>query len=114
MQARTVIWLLLLALTLGLAAGPHPCRAQERPSRSAMEHSSCHGEKPAPTPSSSSNDCCDPRGGHDLCQKACQASAVLGTEPSLGGLRPIEELSLDRTDYALTPFAFSIDHIPLT
>ncbi len=78
-----------------------------------MEHGSCHeAEKPAPAPSS--DDCCDPRGGHDLCQKACQASAVLGTRPSLDGMRTVQELALDRGDHVPPPFVFSIDHIPLT
>ncbi|MBW8879087.1 MAG: hypothetical protein JF614_29445 [Acidobacteria bacterium] len=113
MRRLSVTLLLLLALTLGLSAGPHPCHAAARPAVMAS-HASCH-EQPSPKPAKSDHDCCDPvKGGHILCDQACQGAAVIGVAPTLPGVLSFQDLAAPVPDRLGSLFVPSIDHVPLT
>src|SRR4051794_4737232 len=114
MRRLSITLLLLLALTLGLSAGPHPCHAAARPA--VTEHASCHDSGHAAKPSpKSGHDCCDPvKGGHILCDQACQGAAVIGVAPTLPGVLSFQELAVPVPDRLGALFVPSIDHVPLT
>src|SRR3954451_6441094 len=87
---RPLTLLLLLALTLGVSAGAHPCHAAGGAQTPAMAtamvgHASCHKANAAPkAPSKPAHDCCDPvKGGHVLCDQVCQGAAVMTAAPTL-------------------------------
>ena len=112
---RSLTLLLLLAISLGLSAGPHPCHAAARPAVTA-EHASCHGpqtaSKTSPKPG---HDCCDPvKGGHALCDQACQGAAVIGVAPVLSEVLSFQDLATPVPDRLGALFVPSIDHVPLT
>ncbi|HEV7509737.1 MAG TPA: hypothetical protein VGS07_32995 [Thermoanaerobaculia bacterium] len=111
---RPLSLLLLLALTLGMTAGPHPCHAQPRPAVAAG-HASCHESNAAPrAPSKPAHDCCDPaKGGHVLCDQACQGAAVMGVASSLPEMLAFRELDLPVVESPGSLFVLSIDHVPL-
>jgi hypothetical protein len=115
MQRTSVTLLLLLAITLGLSAGPHPCHAAARPAVTAG-HASCHGSQAAPKPSpKTDHDCCDPvKGGHALCDQACQGAAVIGVAPALHEVLSFQDLEAPVPDRLGSLFVPSIDHVPLT
>ncbi|HEX4961452.1 MAG TPA: hypothetical protein VF173_11480 [Thermoanaerobaculia bacterium] len=111
---RASVILLLLAITLGLSAGPHPCHAAA--ATAAAGHASCHEARPAPqTPKG--HDCCDPmkegKGGHALCDQACQGSALIGATPALLEVQSFEELEASAVDRPTALLVLSIDHVPL-
>jgi hypothetical protein len=107
--------LLLLAIVLGMAAGPHPCHAQTTPT-ATTGHASCHGPHAAPkAPSKPAHDCCDPeKGGHALCDQACQGAAVMGVASTLPESLAFRELELPVVDRVGALFVLTIDHVPLT
>ena len=112
---RPLALLLLLAFTLGVSAGPHPCHARTRQTAMAG-HASCHKSKTAPeAPAKPAHDCCDPeKGAHVLCDQACQGAAVMvvaSTLPEILAFREPEPPAVHRSG-AL--FVLSIDHVPLT
>ncbi|HEX9940654.1 MAG TPA: hypothetical protein VGG03_01460 [Thermoanaerobaculia bacterium] len=118
MRRTPITWLLLLAIALGASAGPHPCHAAAGPVQAApaaAEHASCHGGPQAPKKAPShEHDCCDPtKGGHALCDQACQGAAVLGVAPLLPAVRSFEELTAPVHDRPTSLFVLSIDHVPL-
>lgn len=115
--------LLLLAILLGLSAGPHPCHAAKAKKTAVVaEHASCHGSgmsgttaKPAPPAEESGHDCCDPtKGGHVLCDQACQGLAVLGGAPVLAESLSFQELAVSPSDSSGASFVLPIDHVPLS
>jgi hypothetical protein len=117
MKRTPIVLILLLAIALGAIAGPHPCHAADRPdpaASAATGHPSCHDDRPAPKPPVSGHDCCDPaKGGHILCDQACQGPAVLGVAPALATVRSFEELTAFLQDRPVPLFVLSIDHVPL-
>jgi uncharacterized protein involved in copper resistance len=117
MRRASITSLLLLAILLGLSAGPHPCHAAKAKATTAAvvaEHASCHGAG-TPTPAPKSNhDCCDPtKGGHVLCDQACQGLAVLGGAPMLAESLSFQDLAVPSTDCSGASFVLPIDHVPL-
>ena len=112
---RPLTLLLLLALTLGVSAGPHPCHAKTRQT-AMVAHASCHESNSTPkAPSKPAHDCCDPeKGGHILCDQACQGAAVMGVASTLPQSLAFQELELPVVDGVGALFVLSIDHVPLT
>ena len=112
---RTSVTLLLLAMSLGIIAGPHPCHAAEKaPAPAAMtDHASCHGTH-APVKAPRNHDCCDPvKGGHALCDRACQGPAVIGVAPVLPEVLSFQELGAPIAQRLGALFVPTIDHVPL-
>lgn len=118
MRLRSIALLLLLALSLRLGAGPHPCHAMVKSGAPGMAdmpamagHASCHqGSRPkAPVPGS--DDCC--KGDHALCERGCQTAAVLQVDLPAPAVLPFEEQISFLEDRSTPPFVFSIDHVPL-
>jgi len=121
MKRTPIIFLLLLAIALGLSAGPHPCHAMAGPRPAvavpAAEHASCHGQQPAPKAPArqGDHDCCDPvKGGHALCDNACQGTALIGVAPVVPATLSFQELAVAVLDRPASPFVLSIDHVPLS
>lgn len=117
MRRTPIIFLLLIAIALGLSAGPHPCHATERqPAQRMTEHASCHGPQPAPkVPAKGNHDCCDPvKGGHVLCDNACQGTAFIVAAPVVPAALSFQELAAAVLDRPASPFVLSIDHVPLS
>jgi hypothetical protein len=113
---RPFALLLLFALTLGVSAGPHPCHAQPVAAAMAMAagHASCHETAPK-APAKPAHDCCDPeKGGHVLCDQACQGAAVMGVASTLAEGLAFQEIELPALDCKGALFVFAIDHVPLT
>ena len=111
------VFALLVAIAFGLSAGPHPChsRPSAPPLKAAAEHTSCHGDAAPKAPPRQGHDCCDPaKGGHALCDQACQVPAVLGIAPALSAVHACEELATAVQDRPLPLFVASIDHVPLS
>ena len=124
MKRTPIVFLLLLAIALGVSAGPHPCHAAEGqavpavPAEAAVaEHASCHGT-PAPAKApvqKKDHDCCDPaKGGHVLCDQACQGAAVVGVAPTVPAVLSFQEVVADVLDRPASLFVLSIDHVPLS
>jgi hypothetical protein len=124
MKRTPVIFLLLLAIALGVSAGPHPCHAAEGqpvPAEAVVaEHASCHGT-PVPAPAKApvqekkDHDCCDPvKGGHVLCDNACQGMAVIGVAPAAPAIHAFQEMAAHVLDRPASLFVLSIDHVPLS
>jgi len=119
MKRTPIALLLLLALALGLSAGPHPCHGMGAPRVQAMaEHASCHGGAPAAPKApvkKSGGDCCDPlKGGHAMCDQACQGAAVLIVAPAVPEVLSFQELPVPVLDRPASAFVFPIDHVPLS
>jgi hypothetical protein len=111
---RPLTLLLLLALTLGVSAGPHPCHAQARQTVTTS-HASCHASQGAKAPSKPAHDCCDPqKGGHVLCDQACQGAAVMVVAPTLPEALAFQEPELPVVHRLGALFVLAIDHVPLT
>jgi len=124
MERTPIVFLLLLAIALGVSAGPHPCHAAEgqpvpaAPAEAAVtEHASCHGT-PAPAKApvqKKDHDCCDPvKGGHVLCDNACQGMAVIGVAPAVPAVHAFQEMAAHVLDRPASLFVLSIDHVPLS
>jgi hypothetical protein len=113
---RSLTLLLLLAITLGVAAGPHPCHAAAPAAPAATGHASCHEPQAAPKASSKpGHDCCDPeKGGHVLCDQVCQGAAVMSVASTLPENLSFRELELPVVESLGALFVLSIDHVPLT
>ncbi len=108
MRLRSIALLLLLALALGLGAGPHPCHAMS----AAAEPVSCHGAQHAPkAPLPGEGDCC--KGGHALCESACQTAGVLQVALPPPAVLPFQEQIASPVDRSLPLFVLAIDHVPL-
>jgi hypothetical protein len=121
MRRTPIIFLLLLAMALGLSAGPHPCHAGEAPKVAEVKtgHASCHGGAQPAAPKvpvkDSGGDCCDPaKGGHAMCDQACQGAAVLIVAPAVPAALAFQELPAPTLDRPALPFVFPIDHVPLS
>ncbi|HEV2851897.1 MAG TPA: hypothetical protein VHC97_03745 [Thermoanaerobaculia bacterium] len=117
MKRTPIALLLLLALALGLSAGPHPCHGMEAPKvQATAEHASCHGAPAAPkAPAKGGGDCCDPaKGGHAMCDQACQGTAVLIVAPAVPEALAFQELPVPVLDRPASPLVFPIDHVPLS
>jgi hypothetical protein len=113
---RPLTLLLLLAITLGVSAGPHPCHAQPRQTVMAGHQASCHGSQAAPeAPAKPAHDCCNPeKGGHVLCDQACQSAAVMTVASTLPEIQVFRELEPPVMERLGALFVLSIDHVPLT
>ena len=118
---RASVTLLLLAIFLGMSAGPHPCHAAEKAPSVTTEHASCHGAPapvkapPQPRDHSRGNNCCDPvKGGHVLCDQACQGAAVIGVAPALPEILSFQELGAPVSQQPGALFVLAIDHVPLS
>jgi hypothetical protein len=113
---RASVTLLLLAIFLGMSAGPHPCHAAEKASSVTTEHASCHGaQTPVKAPQPRDHDCCDPvKGGHVLCDQACQGAAVIGVAPALPEILSFQELGAPVSQRPAALFVLAIDHVPLS
>jgi len=112
------VFVLLAAIAFGLSAGPHPCHAKQSapPVKAVAGHAACHGGAATPkAPPRHGHDCCDPaKGGHALCDQACQGPAVLGIAPALSAAHAFHELAGAVQDHPLPLFVLSIDHVPLS
>jgi hypothetical protein len=110
MKLRSIALLLLLALSLRLGAGPHPCHAMT--AAAEAKPGSCHGERHAPkAPLPGEGDCC--KGGHTLCEQGCQTAAVLLVDLSAPAALSFQEQASSPVDRSLPLFVLSIDHVPL-
>jgi hypothetical protein len=108
MRPRLISLALLLALSLRLGAGPHPCHAMQ----SAAKPGSCHGAHPASkAPLPGEGDCC--KGGHALCEYACQTAAVLQVILPPPTHLPYGEQTSVPEELSLPLFVLAIDHVPL-
>jgi hypothetical protein len=112
---RPLTLLLLLALTLGVSAGPHSCHAQTRQTAMAG-HATCHEANAASkAPAKPAHDCCDPeKGAHVLCDQACQGAAVMVVAPTLPEALAFQEPELPVLHRLGALFVLAIDHVPLT
>jgi hypothetical protein len=113
---RSLTLLLLLAIALGMMAGPHPCHAQPGPApqTATTGHASCHASQGAKAPSKPAHDCCDPqKGGHVLCDQACQVAAVMVVVPTLPEILAFREPEPPVMHCSGALFVLSIDHVPL-
>ena len=54
------------------------------------------------------------KGGHVLCDQACQGAAVIGVAPTLPGVLSFQDLAAPVPDRLGALFVPSIDHVPLT
>jgi hypothetical protein len=116
---RPLTLLLLLAINLVVVAGPHPCHAAAPAAKTAQSsagHASCHGaQAESKAPSKPSHDCCDPeKGGHALCDQACQGAAVMGVASTLPEILAFRDLQPPVVDRLGALFVLPIDHVPLT
>jgi hypothetical protein len=108
MRFRPIALLLLLVLGLGLSAGPHPCHAMS----AAAKPGSCHGAGHVPkAPPPGEGDCC--KGGHALCESACQTAGVLQMALTRPMTPPFLEPGASPVDRSLPLFVLAIDHVPL-
>jgi len=105
--------LLLSVLSLGLLAGPHPCKASHQERESA--HSSCHeADSSSKVPEvqqdspSQSDPCCS-----TFCRHACQMTAVAEADQAIVDIAPVSQAVVDASDFGLPLFAHPIDHVPL-
>ena len=106
--------LLLTALSLGLFAGPHPCKAAHQTRESPH---SCHEEargssgpgfhKEAP-PQEEGGDCCN-----TVCQHACSATAIAAAGQTAVATVPVSQAVVEVVGSDLPLFAHPIDHVPL-
>lgn len=125
MQKRSfVVLFLLVALSSGLLAGPHPCHARQgegrdRPSSSA----SCHGTEsreetrdgasaqasvPAQDQDHDPADCCS-----TSCRYACQMTATTEACPAAFTIAAVAQVAVEAPGHDLPLFAHPIDHVPL-
>ena len=113
MSLRPVALLVLLALSLRLGVGPHPCHAMSAAMTSAAAKTgSCHGARQAPkAPLPGEGDCC--KGGHALCESACQTAGVLQVALPPPTVFPFLEQAASPVDRSLPLFVLAIDHVPL-
>jgi hypothetical protein len=113
---RASVLLLLLAILLGMSAGPHPCHAVEKAPSVTTGHASCHGvQAPIKAPQPRDHDCCDPaKGGHVLCDQACQGAAVIGMAPALPEILSFQKLGAPVSQRPGALFVLAIDHVPLS
>jgi hypothetical protein len=107
--------LLLTILSVGLFAGPHPCKAahQERQSRQSCHEAAgaSHGtaaHKDAPSHKDDGQDCCN-----TFCQHACQMTAIAGASQVAFAVTPISLAVVEPSGSDLPLFAHPIDHVPL-
>lgn len=113
MRRRTLLVLLLLAaLGLGFAGGPHPCLAEQDQQRQERESppASCH-EAPASSqdPDDDGEGCCD-----TVCPHACHMpAAAAGVRPTAFAVEPVSQVVVKGSGRALSPLAHPIDHVPL-
>lgn len=120
MRQRTFIVLLLLAaFSLGFAAGPHPCEAEQGQEReSPPESVSCHqaaassedsAARGSVPPDDDGEGCCD-----TVCLHACHMpAAAAGVRPTAFAVEPVSQVVVKGSGRALSPLAHPIDHVPL-
>ena len=134
MRRRPLALLLLAAFTVGLAIGPHPCWAESASAPGHPERSEgsgrgkapagheaapvaghdCHGaaaEASADAPSDAPDD--DAGTDRLLCERACQAVAVLGLPSLTLAVTPLAGLSAVQPASTVPLLVLSIDHVPL-
>lgn len=106
---------LLATFSLGLFAGPHPCKASKEARES--KHSSCHEaagfsngpEVRADAPSHGDrHDRCD-----TFCQHVCHMTAVAEAGLVVFAIRPVSHVVVETTGLGLRLFSPPIDHVPL-
>lgn len=109
--------LLLLAMGLGLFAGPHPCHARQVKPEAMGK--SCHMPMktagPATGPSVSApvgHDCCKTSHG-SLCENVCHVTAVAQTERLVFRIAPVAQAVAEMCCSGLSVLARAIDHVPL-
>lgn len=114
MRAAAIALLLILATVFRLAAGPHPCTEEQPPAQEAQTaHAACHGDAGPASPQGSRQEEDHKKADRTICQKACQALAVLHDSPALAVSRLSRELPAVSAERAVPLFVLSIDHIPL-
>jgi len=123
MRRRRIAPLVLFALLVGLAGGPHPCHAN--PAKSArlampsMPHCPAMGmaANAGPVVHGPARGCCDLPGSGPgdtaQCEQTCSLLAVLDIAPALSPLGLSQALAVPGLELRLSLFAPSIDHIPL-
>jgi hypothetical protein len=108
--------LLLLAIGLGLFAGPHPCHARQARPEAAQK--SCHMQMKTAGPAGPSlsaaggHDCCKTSHG-SLCENVCQMTAVSRAGRLVFRIAPVARAVAETPCYELSLLAHGIDHIPL-
>lgn len=131
MQNRTLAAVLvLLALSLGLMVGSHPCSLQQGRVESGRSETSCHGEgsgmmmagmgmdrvaHAAPSQGNlpahghrSPANCCD-----TFCQHACQTPAIAAAQTVVFAIVPSALTGVEPSDPGLPLLAHPLDHVPL-
>ena len=117
-MSRSLSLLLLLTLSLGLFAGPHPCHARQvRPE--VAKTPSCHMQMKSAVPSAGpsfsapgGHDCCKTNHG-SLCENVCQMTAVAQVGPLVFRITPVSQSVIEASCPELSLLAQGIDHIPL-
>jgi hypothetical protein len=115
MRRRLTAPLVLFALLLGLAGGPHPCHATEV--RRAMPH--CHSMSGMGTVvlHGPARGCCGLPGSSPgdaaQCERTCSLLAVLYIAPVLSPSGAAHALPVPDRELRLSLFTPTIDHIPL-
>ncbi|HVF62116.1 MAG TPA: carbon starvation CstA family protein [Thermoanaerobaculia bacterium] len=105
--------LVLLALGVGLAAGPYHCRMEDQAGQEiAAAPPPCHASAARHAPEGADDDdAADPE--RLLCDKACGAPATVAAQPALAAMQPLERLAAVRVQRLPTRFTPPLDHIPL-
>jgi hypothetical protein len=106
--------LLLTVLSLGLFAGPHPCKAAH-PSRESSP--SCHEEGQGSSgPGLQKEDPQQEEGGdccNTVCRHACNATAIAEAGQAAGAPALVSQAVAEVVGSDLSLFAHPIDHVPL-
>ncbi len=106
--------LVLLALGLGLAAGPYPCRMEDPAGQeTAAAPPPCHAGMAQHAPEGAGGDEGDTDPERLLCDKACGAPATVAAQPALAAMQPLERLAIVRVQRLPTRFTPPLDHVPL-
>lgn len=96
--------LLLTVLSLGLFAGPHPCK---KPDPARKSPHSCH-EAAQGQQQDDKEDCSD-----SSCQHACHMNAIADVVRIVFTVTPVSQAIVEPSDPDFLLFAQPIDHIPL-
>ncbi|HXO20863.1 MAG TPA: hypothetical protein VOA87_13185 [Thermoanaerobaculia bacterium] len=125
MRSRTPALFLLLALSWGTVAAIQPCAAMGVDGASVARGASSggcagHAAHRSMSPAGRKG-CCDPSGSErgsrrhrsQVCEKACQAVAVLGSRPVLPGSSLSAEVAASPVERPTPLLILAIDHVPL-
>jgi carbon starvation protein len=106
--------LVLLALGVGLLAGPYPCRMEDPVGpETAAAPPPCHAGMARNAPEGADDGEGDADPDRLLCDKACGAPATVAARPALAAMQPLERLAAVRVPRLPSRFSSPLDHVPL-